>query len=412
MNIKSEVTAYDFLPAILLAFAIRMLFLTYTPVFYAPDEEPHYNYVKYLHANKSIPVLKSKTYDLTNDWEYYQPPLYYIASLPFYWASKNYVRGADRVPTVLAIRFFSLLCWMGTLFIAIKTTKRLEVHDEFPGALMIIGVCFIPSFTFLSSCINNDNLVVLEGALLFYILTGKFKVSTALSLGFLLGLSMLTKASAFLFVLLVLAVYSLKIAKRTMQVKHGLFHLLLINVLGGIVCLPWLIWSIRIYGTPYPEKAVNVPWAWNSLTEGIKASLAYLAKSFWAVSGISNNVVFFPLLSFFLTGVAFVIVIKLQINRREQSVGRNKQRHAELWIGSSIIIALNIFLIMRFGILFNQAQGRFMYPLLLPVLWIVGVGIKAAFRDIDRRKGVFYTLVFFVVYDLSFMGYSLWSFYP
>jgi len=68
-----------------LGLVCRVALALFTPVFYAPDEQSHFACIKYIYENRGFPTQTSKTGAPTNDWEYYQPPLYYVASLPLFW---------------------------------------------------------------------------------------------------------------------------------------------------------------------------------------------------------------------------------------------------------------------------------------------------------------------------------------
>ena len=50
-----------FVTTVLIAgLVVRLAYVFLTPVFYAPDEQSHFNYIKHLAENKSFPVQTSK----------------------------------------------------------------------------------------------------------------------------------------------------------------------------------------------------------------------------------------------------------------------------------------------------------------------------------------------------------------
>src|SRR5262245_59821459 len=89
----------------------RVIFVLLNPIFYAPDEQSPYNYIKYLYENHRFPVQISKTFSPANDYEYYQPPLYYVISLPIYWVGHTIFRDNDTA-IVHMIRSTSIIFWM------------------------------------------------------------------------------------------------------------------------------------------------------------------------------------------------------------------------------------------------------------------------------------------------------------
>ena len=47
----------------------RLAFLFLTPVFYAPDEQAHFNYIKFIAERGEFPILTTKLGDAGNEWE-------------------------------------------------------------------------------------------------------------------------------------------------------------------------------------------------------------------------------------------------------------------------------------------------------------------------------------------------------
>src|SRR5437016_9623061 len=88
----------------------RLAFAVLTPIFYAPDEHSHFNYVKYVSEHGSFPVQTTKMGDPANEWEYFQPPLYYVALVPIYRAAHSLFH--SEAGTVFALRFVSILLWL------------------------------------------------------------------------------------------------------------------------------------------------------------------------------------------------------------------------------------------------------------------------------------------------------------
>ncbi len=74
----------------------------------------------------------------------------------------------------------------------------------------------------------------------------------------------------------------------------------------------------------------------------------------------------------------------------------------------ALAIIVNVILILRFGFLYNQGQGRFLYPMLIPISVFIATAINAIF---DTKKAYVHAIGLLVSYLLSFTGFSLGVFY-
>src|SRR5437667_10646243 len=84
----------------------RLAFVFLTPIFYAPDEHSHFNYVRHLSEHGTFPVQTTKMGDPANEWEYFQPPLYYAALVPVYRAAQALFH--NQAMTVFALPLVSV----------------------------------------------------------------------------------------------------------------------------------------------------------------------------------------------------------------------------------------------------------------------------------------------------------------
>jgi hypothetical protein len=159
---------------------IRLAYVFLTPIFYAPDEQSHFNYIKHLAEKKSFPVQTSKLGDASNDWENNQPPLYYLVATPIFGAMQAVFH--NQTSTVIAIRLFSVALWLLNAWLVIVSLRRLKIQDGFVAAFVMAMVCLLPTYTFVSSAINNDNLLATIGGGLLCLLTQRERsIKSALS---------------------------------------------------------------------------------------------------------------------------------------------------------------------------------------------------------------------------------------
>jgi hypothetical protein len=62
--------------------------------------------------------------------------------------------------------------------------------------------------------------------------------------------------------------------------------------------------------------------------------------------------------------------------------------------------------VVRFGWLYGQGQGRFLFPVLIPISVFIAVGLKLLGADRLNRAHV-HAVGFLSAYALSFTGFSL-----
>lgn len=241
----------------------RILFAFGTPDFYAPDEQSHFNYIKFLAEHRSFPIQVSKTDAASNDWEYYQPPLYYLTQAPVYWISK-YISSSETF-ALRAIRLTSIFIWVMGIFFAMRCLQILRVKNNSLQIVAIGMMSLLPTYTFLSAMINNDNLVICLGnALLCLAVRRQFSVKSAMLTGFVLGLSILTKFSAFLYapVIFFLALLQLHMRRERFQIICA--YMLTLSLVTALMISGWLYRNNSIYESLSAENVANVPYIWPS----------------------------------------------------------------------------------------------------------------------------------------------------
>lgn len=385
--------------------ACRIVFALWTPAFGAPDEQAHFNYVKYLYEHRSLPVQVSRTDDPSNDWEYYQPPLYYMLCLPLYAAT----RGVFQAPSPVAaqvLRGVSIGCWAITLWVALRLLRRLGLGDDTTRIVVVAMLACLPTYTFLSAAINNDNLVIALGAVFLYVLAGTPAPGRWAVLGLLLGLALLTKLSAVVYVFAVAALLGARCLYGNLGLARAAASGSICYALAAAVWLPWGIRNNRLYGDLTAETAANISFRWASTGHAVRTIATYMSESFWSVSGIYNNVEFLPQLGIAFGVVAATGLVFLAVSRASGGCLAG-DAPAQYLAAMLATIVLNIVLVARFGYLYNQGQGRFLFPMLIPIAVLMALGIQqlAPRAQHERLPGLLGA--FFSTYVLSFTAYSL-----
>ncbi len=227
------------LRVILIAFTVLgLIYSAGVPVFEASDEVWHYPMVQHIAAHWTLPVQPLEPGAPSGPWrqEASQPPLYYaIAAALTAWIDTGdleqmrhlnpHVAAGEVTPdgsnvnlvvhnpamerfpwrgTVLAVhiaRIFSVL--LGTWAVYLTWALVRELFPERPRLALTAAAihAFTPMYLFINASVNNDNLVVPLCSLALLMMvrivrSPKSKVRSYLVLGVVIGLGLLTKASA------------------------------------------------------------------------------------------------------------------------------------------------------------------------------------------------------------------------
>jgi len=392
-----------FIILLIVGVVCRLAYIFYTPVFYAPDEQSHFNYIKYLSEQGSFPVLTKGMGDPANEWEYHQPPLYYSLLVPGYLATNAIFHSLTI--TVYALRLCSLVLWALNIWLGILLLKRLGVTEDLLWLGTLALGCLLPTYVFVSSAINNDNLLItLSTGILCVLAARSPSLKSSTILGVLLGLSLLVKASAVVLFPAVGLFFLFECFRGRMSWRTAIAFLSAIHVLAALIYGPWAIRNWQVYGTFMPEGLSVAMKSWPSAVDGLLSAAHNLVKTFWSVSGISNDIGYpFPLL-----GMCYglMAVAGFALNRKQ-----DPQSTANVWAlpNSSICVAVgfailvNVMLVLRLGYLYGMGQGRHLFPLLYPIALVLAWGLKG----IPASNAPVHVVGFWITYALTFEAFSL-----
>jgi hypothetical protein len=399
-----EITTRQLLFIILTAgLTCRLVYAVVTPTFYAPDEQPHFKYVQYLAEKQTLPVQTNPIASPTNDWEYYQPPLYYICLAPLYTFAEWMFR--DTAVTVGVLRTVSILLWGMTIFFAIRILDILKVQDSFLRIVVIGMISLLPTYTFISAVINNDNLAIALGSAILYLSLQPATFRRSVLIGILLGMALLTKLTATVYVVMLVLIPAIGMLRKPVN-RPALLHIALQVGLAAILWTPWGWRNLVVYGSITAEGVANILYPWKSIWQALCIPPLSMQKSFWAVSGRSNNINFiYP-----VPGVALLLVACagwiIRLRRKLEPLSGTLAENSNVVIALSLTIAINALLVYRFGVLYGVGQGRFLFPSLIPISLLMGIGLRAYPRS-NRQNSAVHMTGFLVTYAISFLSYSL-----
>jgi 4-amino-4-deoxy-L-arabinose transferase-like glycosyltransferase len=382
------------------------LYSAQVPLFEAPDEIAHVDFVHFLRAEKRLP-------EQGQSGEAHQPPLYYVlaalVSLPaemadlgavlrynpdFVWAGAGqdtnviHHTAVESFPwqnSVLAIhlmRALSVLMGAGTVAIIYLIGREVFPRQSvIPLAASAIAA-FNPQFVFISSVVNNDNLANLCAAMVTWMLVrllmGRTSRWTLLGLGLSLGAGLMTKQNLLVLVPLV----ALSLLYRSFRRRN--FRLLLEGglIIGGaiLVLTGWWYWRNQIlYGDPFgvsaflahrQQEGSATITDWTTL----RVFLGKMHRSFWGMFGWMN--VPLPAWIYRVLTSGYVLAgigggLAWHRNRRRGS------RPWAVWALWALLPVLFVLWVTIYGYRFGGSgwQGRYLFPALPAIALLLAAGL-------------------------------------
>ncbi|MFD7309022.1 phospholipid carrier-dependent glycosyltransferase [Promicromonospora sp. NPDC059942] len=191
------------------------------------------------------------------------PPLYYLLGA----GVVGLVPGWQDAPldqVWLLLRWWNALLALPLPLLLFATARRLRLPEPLPVAAALAPLA-VPELTHLESAVNNDNLLVVLGAcatlLVARVLTGDLGRRTALLLGLVSSLALLTKGFALMFpawILLAYVVAAWRYRGRPGQLRSAAASLLVV----AVVTVPGIAWWVRnvvVHGMLQPHGTHATP---------------------------------------------------------------------------------------------------------------------------------------------------------
>jgi 4-amino-4-deoxy-L-arabinose transferase-like glycosyltransferase len=392
---------------------IGVLYAVFTPAWQAPDEPAHYNYVRYLAETGRFPVLHYGDYphayleqikaahfppELSIEpirYEFWQPPLYYMLATPIY----RLFDGA-----LVPLRLLSVLFGAGVVIMAYVIALAIRPGDTTLALGVAAFVAFVPMHLTMMASVNNDalaELLLATVALLLILLVrpqaGQDRASPRISflviIGILLGLGLVTKATVYVAIPLAL-IALLLLERRPVPFAQ---HALAIFVPALVIAIPWYIRNIAVYGWPDLLGTINhdavvvgqlrtadylsaVGWV-----AYLKDFLTITFHSFWGQFGwmavpMDRRIYLALGLLSALMVVGFAMFVW---QRKGWKTGRLKGWKIEGVIVIALWLLLTSLVYLYYNISLVQFQGRYLFPMLIPVGLLAIVGLR---EILSRRR--------------------------
>jgi hypothetical protein len=389
-------------------------YATGVPAWNAPDEPAHYNYVRHVATTGELPVLQPGDWDAdllerlksTNfpasepvdsiRYESWQPPLYYLLASPLH----RVTGGLPLDERVLLLRLLSVALSGVTVVLGFLAVRAVFPQERALQLAVAGFIAFLPMRSAVAGSVSNDALAELLATLLLlaavYMLASGFTGRRALGLGILVGAALLAKMSLYGYIPLVLLAAALAPGGRGGR-RGGAGskpRLLGITIVVALLVSGW--WFVRnamIYGWPdilgsQRHDQVVVGQLRPEQIDG--AWLSYLGttlfKSFWGQFGwmgilIDERLYFALGLISGLAALGFVLfLVRVVLSK---GLLTPHQRSSLLLMGLWVGVAAAELVV--YNLSFVQAQGRYLYPALLPIALFFVLGLRELLAPVHSR---------------------------
>lgn len=376
------------------AFLFRLFLMIATPfddrhrnlgIYGFNDEMSHIHYVRYLAERRALPVQTRSVLDAdafeANEFEYYQPPLYYMLAAPAYAAAEKAFPGRG----VYAIRLVSLA--FGLLTVAAAGWAG-SAFDRRMGNLCATLCAVCPGAAYYTAIAGNDSLAWLAGAAWLGALLHapeESRFPRQAGLGLLLGLGMLAKSS--LLSLMPLVFLKPWLAWRRTGDWRRLLPPLSVCLIAFAVTLPYYLRNLRLYGSflaldigagAQPNFLEDPSW------HRIYAFLSWTVVTFWEPFNVPLGFHSFPikvlLVSLTVTYAGMLILGGLPLSRVRDNGARDNHLLARA------AVALSCAGYLWYNLRFPQSDARLMFHA-LGALFIVSIQAGRALIGLVRPQG-------------------------
>lgn len=415
MKSLAKIPEKIYLAAVIVAYlGLTTAYGLVNPAFESPDEIHHYAYVEYLLRERKLPVASNQ------ESEYHQPPLYYlmmaVLSAPVitgaeqasyadiernpFWGWRIGEVGVDNknqyihtetekwpyqgwVLRLHVIRWFSTLMQVTTILAAYFIGR--EVFPKQPsirlGALAFVA--FVPQFNFLSSSINNDNLLIAFSSLILLLMVrcirDRVNGRRVVMMGVLIGLATITKISALAWLPLALLAFAIGA-----WYNHSWFKVIkawfAVCALTVVFSGPILIRNLWLYGEPTGLRRGFENFGLRpeptSFAEALQEA-PNVWTSFWGRFGYGQIPIPNPIYLALLVMVVFATVgLGLWFMRTQQHTSSAYARQVvALLIAATLIHIALIFSNVRVNP--TGGNGRYAFPALAGVAILLFLGLTA-----------------------------------
>jgi 4-amino-4-deoxy-L-arabinose transferase-like glycosyltransferase len=435
--------------------ALGIAYALLQPVWSRVDEAQHFHYVQYLYEEKALPVegetfISPEVIEMSleadqwgwrpagtvstpqhldpaawntvpeelsdnqrekwvrwNLWQFnyeaMQPPLYYAVNLPLYAALPD-----DPFIRLYAMRIFAIV--MAATIIPIT---YLVAREAFPDSRLVLygaplAAMLIQGYPLNMSQMTNDVLAIpLAGAAILVLLRSLARGVTwkrTLLAGVLIGASMLAKLTTIFLIPVALAAFGLIYAYRRERAGRAVLHAAAAVAIAFSLMVPWIINNLFQYGDTTGVSAARPLMSSFFMSPLISIEtlrVNELWPTFWFGEPVWPEMPF-PFYGYAMVGIFTGVVAGVAGLIYYFSRGRAEVREVQpyiLFLVFTFIIGFAVNLVLPFGSGIGGVPGRYLYPLIPVISFLLVFGIDRLLR---RERALFFAellLVWLVVFE-------------
>lgn len=375
------------------------LYAIYTPAWQLPDEPAHYNYIRQVAEAGCCPLIESGDWpsdylaQLTGarfapellsqlesiQYEDHHPPLYYLLASLVYRLTNG---------DLISLRLFSVALGAGLVFLSYLISRRALPSQPQVALGVMALIAFLPQHLHMLSAVNNDALAeLLVGLVLLWLLRYLDGEKAPIwQLGLLVGLALLTKLTVYFLALLAPLAIWLKWRKSGEAARSLLRSLAAFILIAGFIGNVWWLRNISVYGFPdflglaaHDRVVADQPRTADYISEhGGDVYLAQMLgttfKSFWGQFGWMALPLDQVLGGWVYRGFGLLTLAGLS---GALLASRRDEIAAASWVLLLVTVSIALLQFGYYNIEFQQWQGRYLFPALIPIALVLVYGADA-----------------------------------
>ena len=405
MTAKKDYSTVFFILGVLVFYTAWMLVQPYAA---PPDENMRYDIPMYIYKYGVLPRGDDPAL-INNAWGLsyaFFPILSYMVSALFMKVVS--VFSTEPMVLLMAARFFSVLCGVGTAFMSLKIGRRLFGKNI--GFLFAVMVAFLPQNVFISSYVNNDALAILSTSLIvwFWIrgIESNWDIKACVGLAVSISICALSYYNAYGFILCSIILFFITAPKDKKLIKNTLIIVGIVALLAGW----WFIRNAVLYDGDFlgmrSMDACAEAHAWpevrpsahtTPMSQGMSI-FDMLIHTTWILSvgrsfigkfggmNVTMPMWTYPFaIVFFLVG--FVLLFKNERKAFSFKTDKEGKKYALLtWIMVLAAIIPNLLSMYNSYASDYQPQGRYSLPMIIPFFYFIAIGYGSVLRKSKNEE--------------------------
>ena len=408
-------------------FSLVLIYIIPTGDF-APDESSHLKMVEFLAKEKRLPVF-DKVEDLgplifqPQLWNEkfrtgayysmaYNSPLSYFGYVLIYNLAPNFGNRGG----IILLRILSALYFAGFSLFLFLALLKINPRKVIQSASLAFFAAFIPQVIFSGSYINIEPFALLLSAISFYLLVwlkSNASASKLLLFGLSLGMLSLTKTNYLALVVTFLALALFFIWPHYQKNRRRFFDLLLVISPILLSNIFWWLRNLKLYDDPliinFIQERIKITrpeWflppgeaGYNTLSIIIQPDFSRNTfLGFYAALGRLD--IFFPSIFYIIFYLIVFGLISTSIFHSAKDFVKGKRGEFLFQFTIILFIAINFLIFANKNLLDFSPQGRHLFPMLLPIFYLLYNGLKILPQRFSKALSTF--LVSFSSFSVIF----------